>query len=85
MCTTVPTGPEVGPIVMRSWPLPCSTCLPVGELVVAGDPEAASRLTQRPAIERTEMGVAEVHPVEAAYDEFKSRIRQAYSSADRAV
>lgn len=53
--------------------------------VVTGDPEAASRLTQRPAIERTEMGVAEVHPVEAAYDEFKSRIRQAYSSTDRAV
>lgn len=53
--------------------------------VVAGDREAPGRLTQRSPIQRTEMGAVEVHPVEAAYDEFKSRIRRACSSPDRAV
>jgi len=43
--------------------------------VLAGAPDAAARLIPRPPIERTEMGHSAAHPVEAAYDEFKMRLR----------
>jgi hypothetical protein len=48
------------------------------ELVV-GEPAVPTRLTHRPPIERSEMGTTEPHPVEAAYDEFKTRVRRACS------
>lgn len=44
--------------------------------LLAGDRDASSRLIRRPPIDRREMGGTKPHPVEAAYDEFKSRIRR---------
>lgn len=46
-------------------------------LLVAGNHDVGARLTSRPPIERRELGVAVPHPVEAAYDEFKTRVRHA--------
>jgi hypothetical protein len=48
------------------------------ELVV-GRRDTPTDLMHRPPIERTEMGATEPHPVEAAYDDFKSRVRRACS------
>jgi hypothetical protein len=47
--------------------------------LAAGRPDTPIGLTHRPPIERDEMGAAEPHPVETAYDEFKSRVRRACS------
>jgi hypothetical protein len=47
--------------------------------LVTGRSDASSALTHRPPIERSEMCATEPHPVEAAYDEFKSRVRRACS------
>jgi hypothetical protein len=45
--------------------------------VLAGDPRAAERWPARPPVRRAEVagGTAGLHPVEAAYDEFKTRLR----------
>ena len=48
------------------------------ELVV-GRSDTPAGLTRRPSIARSEMGTTQPHPVEAAYDEFKSRVRRACS------
>jgi hypothetical protein len=46
-------------------------------LVVTGDRDAPTALTPRAPIERSEMEPGKAHPVEAAYDEFKTRLRGA--------
>lgn len=45
--------------------------------VLAGDPHVADRWPTRPPISRDELraGADALHPVEAAYDEFKARLR----------
>jgi hypothetical protein len=45
--------------------------------VLAGDPQLADRWPARPPISRDELrgGADTLHPVEAAYDEFKARLR----------
>jgi hypothetical protein len=48
------------------------------ELVV-GRADAPTRLNHRPPITRSEMGATAPHPVEAAYDDFKNRVRRACS------
>lgn len=47
--------------------------------LVTGRSDTPTGLKHRPAIARSEMGATEAHPVEAAYDEFKSRVRRACS------
>jgi hypothetical protein len=47
--------------------------------LVVGRSDAPTALTSRPPIARSEMGATQPHPVEAAYDEFKSRVRRACS------
>lgn len=44
---------------------------------VHGDTAVPARLAHRDRIRRSELGQLEPHPVEAAYDEFRARIRAA--------
>ena len=44
--------------------------------LVAGRSAAPAELAQRPRIHRSERGRTEPHPVEAAYDVFKSKVRR---------
>ena len=47
--------------------------------LVAGRSDAPAGLTRRPPIARSELDATQPHPVEMAYDEFKSRVRRACS------